>query len=417
MIPQRYFSNMSTKTIKEGWLKKKSKHIGSWRKRWVVLTTHDLTTYKLQQTYTNPTETIDLSMIYSIETANLSNNCFILDLLNDSKFLFSAETESEMYLWIDEIKACMRCCYDKIKTNINDAIDNIPITNTDQINTIFSTNDTGVYDAQPSQIPFQPTDDYSQYQSINERQCKKGQVGSIWNDNDIIDIKTINVVHNDSALRKVGGVWNDDIDINQFKIPGPNDDINDDINDINVIDEDPQLDLNLCKEKQWVDDIMISGGVGYKILDLAQYVQQFEHLNQNVALQYLDTKLCDFNWTKQGKTLTLIEGLIKGNSRNNVIEYFRKYPHNLQSLQNAKKSVLRKKSKVVLKYVNNNNKRKEVETSLFGIDLNAQLFETQKQTQNIHNTQNTQNTQWDDWSGFNINHNEKNGKMATNTQW
>ncbi len=92
-------------------------------------------------------------------------------------------------------------------------------------------------------------------------------------------------------------------------------------------------------EKKWVDDIVKSGGVGCKIIDIGKYVTQFENLSKNHVLEYLDEKLEDKQWQKKGKALTLIEGLIKGRSSDDVIEYFSQSPDNIQELQNAKKSI------------------------------------------------------------------------------
>eukprot|EP01084_Bolivina_argentea_P101640 182183_1 len=51
-----------TKILKEGWLKKKSKYVGSWRERWVVINMNEdminIFTFKRKKEYRNPTETI-----------------------------------------------------------------------------------------------------------------------------------------------------------------------------------------------------------------------------------------------------------------------------------------------------------------------------------------------------------------------
>merc|ERR1712154_189930 len=103
-------------------------------------------------------------------------------------------------------------------------------------------------------------------------------------------------------------------------------------------------------EKKWVDDIVKSGGVGCKIVNLPKYVQQFENLSKNHVLEYLDETLEAATWQKQGKALTLIEALIKGKSSEDVIDYFSQSPDNVQSLQNAKKSILRRKANAVIEY-------------------------------------------------------------------
>jgi len=104
-------------------------------------------------------------------------------------------------------------------------------------------------------------------------------------------------------------------------------------------------------EKRWVDDIVKSGGVGCKIVDLPKFVAQFENLSKSHVLGYLDEKLEDSSWQKQGKALALIEAMLKGKSGDDVVEYFTQSPDNVQSLVNAKKSILRKKANAVMKYL------------------------------------------------------------------
>merc|ERR1719361_2736226 len=104
-------------------------------------------------------------------------------------------------------------------------------------------------------------------------------------------------------------------------------------------------------EKRWVDNIVKSGGVGCKIVDLPKKVKEFDTLSKNHVLEYLDEKLEDSAWQKIGKALALIEALLKGKSSEDVIEYFNQSPDNVQSLENAKKSILRKKANAVMEYL------------------------------------------------------------------
>jgi len=104
-------------------------------------------------------------------------------------------------------------------------------------------------------------------------------------------------------------------------------------------------------EKRWVDDIVKSGGVGCKIVELPKFVSQFENLSKSHVLGYLDEKLEDSSWQKQGKALALIEALLKGKSGDDVVEYFTQSPDNVQSLINAKKSILRRKANAVMEYL------------------------------------------------------------------
>jgi len=101
-------------------------------------------------------------------------------------------------------------------------------------------------------------------------------------------------------------------------------------------------------EKKWVDDIVKSGGVGCRVLDLDKYVRQFENLSQNHVLEYLDEKLEDAAWQKQGKALALIEALLSGKSADDVLDYFSQSPDNIQALQSSKKSILRRKANAVI---------------------------------------------------------------------
>merc|ERR1712129_668237 len=98
--------------------------------------------------------------------------------------------------------------------------------------------------------------------------------------------------------------------------------------------------------KKWVDDIVKSGGVGCKIVNLSKYVGQFENLSKNHVLEHLDDKLENGTWQKQGKALVLIVALMEGKSSEVVIDYFTQSPENIQNLQNAKKRVLRSKARL-----------------------------------------------------------------------
>lgn len=53
---------MSTKSIKEGWIIKRSKFLKQWRRRWLVLTSESLCSYK-QPYPTAPTVCLPLSAI------------------------------------------------------------------------------------------------------------------------------------------------------------------------------------------------------------------------------------------------------------------------------------------------------------------------------------------------------------------
>ena len=54
--------------LKEGMLKKESRHRKVWRERWVVLTETKLYTFENQGVYRNPTEAIDVKTIKTVKT-------------------------------------------------------------------------------------------------------------------------------------------------------------------------------------------------------------------------------------------------------------------------------------------------------------------------------------------------------------
>ena len=54
--------------LKEGMLKKESRHRKVWRDRWVVLTETKLYTFENQGVYRNPTEAIDVKTIKTVKT-------------------------------------------------------------------------------------------------------------------------------------------------------------------------------------------------------------------------------------------------------------------------------------------------------------------------------------------------------------
>eukprot|EP01083_Nonionella_stella_P206481 750992_1 len=114
-------------------------------------------------------------------------------------------------------------------------------------------------------------------------------------------------------------------------------------------------------ERRWVDDIVKSGGVGCKIHGLDKFVKQFENLSKNHVLEYLDEKLEDSAWQKQGKAVTLIDALCKGHSSDDVIDYFSQSPENLKALINAKKSIIRRKVNKVIEYLELSEEEEETE--------------------------------------------------------
>ena len=58
----------NTNRLKEGSLKKESRHRNVWRERWVVLTEANIYTFEKQGVYRNPTEIIDVKKIKTVKT-------------------------------------------------------------------------------------------------------------------------------------------------------------------------------------------------------------------------------------------------------------------------------------------------------------------------------------------------------------
>ena len=54
--------------LKEGLLKKESRHRKVWRDRWVVLTESNIYTFENKGVYRNPTEVIDVKAIKTVKT-------------------------------------------------------------------------------------------------------------------------------------------------------------------------------------------------------------------------------------------------------------------------------------------------------------------------------------------------------------
>ena len=63
----------SSNKLKEGLLKKESRHRKIWRERWVVLTELNLYTFETKGVYRNPTEVIDVKTIKTVKTDEKKN--------------------------------------------------------------------------------------------------------------------------------------------------------------------------------------------------------------------------------------------------------------------------------------------------------------------------------------------------------
>eukprot|EP01084_Bolivina_argentea_P296274 510231_1 len=99
------------KIIKQGWLQKKSKHLGSWRPRLTIVTDKYLYTFKNENTNTKPTEKIRLSIITISSFSDL-----IFQIRGDCNYLFKVEKKSDRIEWMNCINKYARYC---IEVNIN----------------------------------------------------------------------------------------------------------------------------------------------------------------------------------------------------------------------------------------------------------------------------------------------------------
>ncbi|CAD8051147.1 unnamed protein product [Paramecium sonneborni] len=95
--------------MKEGWLEKESRVFKTWRKRWFVLTTTTLYTFKGEKQYSNPTEMISLSTISTIKSCQEETNkenTFKIDTPETTFYLMSNNSQ-EKEVWIGAIGKAM----------------------------------------------------------------------------------------------------------------------------------------------------------------------------------------------------------------------------------------------------------------------------------------------------------------------
>eukprot|EP01084_Bolivina_argentea_P115623 205588_1 len=86
--------------LRQSWLQKKSQHIGLWRRRWTVLTTQQLLTYRDQNIHNTPTEKIPLLSVNSITTT--SDTMFEIEC-NGKTYKFNTNEVTEKNEWIQII--------------------------------------------------------------------------------------------------------------------------------------------------------------------------------------------------------------------------------------------------------------------------------------------------------------------------
>eukprot|EP01084_Bolivina_argentea_P204874 349940_1 len=92
--------------LQEGWLEKKSKYVGAWRPRWIVVTTDTLYSYKNKKCYKDPTEIISGLDMISVEQINEDNITFSLKLKMRS-IQFKCTSESNIFDWLYAINICL----------------------------------------------------------------------------------------------------------------------------------------------------------------------------------------------------------------------------------------------------------------------------------------------------------------------
>eukprot|EP01084_Bolivina_argentea_P173038 299703_1 len=86
------------KSIKQGWLKKQSRHLGIWKRRWVVLQEDILYTYKTDNFETRPTETIYLKEQEFCIPYNEPINTFAIHSPYNT-FTFEASNKTQQLEW------------------------------------------------------------------------------------------------------------------------------------------------------------------------------------------------------------------------------------------------------------------------------------------------------------------------------
>jgi len=107
-IKRRLSSKGVEDVCREGWVEKKSAHLGVWRRRWAVLTSKSMSFYK-QEGFITPTEEVDLSKCRAVlqSPRRSRSNCFHLQAVNEDgshKDVFvSAGSDIEMQEWLRQM--------------------------------------------------------------------------------------------------------------------------------------------------------------------------------------------------------------------------------------------------------------------------------------------------------------------------
>ena len=88
---------------KEGWVQKRSKFLGEWRNRWLVLTSEFLLTFQHERNYAHPTEKIPLKRIKNIieENTEFGHLGMQIRQIDGTTFHFRTEILEERDIWIE----------------------------------------------------------------------------------------------------------------------------------------------------------------------------------------------------------------------------------------------------------------------------------------------------------------------------
>lgn len=111
-----------TNKQKEGYLKKQSRHLKQWRKRWFVLDDHKLYSFKDAKNLHAATEIIDLKVFSSVKSSeDYTNKANSFDVYSpDFVFSMAAESETEKEDWIRAIGRAIVLSHTKTMVNDQD---------------------------------------------------------------------------------------------------------------------------------------------------------------------------------------------------------------------------------------------------------------------------------------------------------
>lgn len=99
----------ASSVVREGWISKQSRFMKKWRKRWLVLTSTTLCSYKSERVYDNPTERVVLKECATVKSAeDDTNQPFSFRVETAARvFFFVANDAAEKEAWIGAIGRMM----------------------------------------------------------------------------------------------------------------------------------------------------------------------------------------------------------------------------------------------------------------------------------------------------------------------